>query len=233
MEKPDQLWEIFDAQEKLLRSLAPIYEHNGFDIKNGFPFHLDQRHSQEEFRLLAWRISEEVYEALEEIDKGDTELYREEVADVLHFFAELAIVCGVSSVEVATGGDANLLLPDGGDYLAASFDRVNMYPLRLSAQQAWGLFLTSLAHLMMEFRNRPWRTDFRPSDPARIKHFLGVTWFSFVTACSVTGMNSRLLHHHYFLKQQTNQKRKEDALKGVHDSGPKIHADDFYPAERQ
>lgn len=218
MEKPDHLYEIFDAQEKLLRSLAPIYEHNEFFEKNKFPFNLDSRHAQEEFRLLAWRISEEVYEALEEYDKGNVNEYREEVADVMHFFAELAIICGVSSTEVATGGDANMLLPDGGDYLAASFDRANMYPMRLTAQQAWGLFLTAFAHLMMEFKQRPWRTDNRPSDPGRVKHFFGVAWFSFVTACICTGIDASILHHHYFLKQQTNQKRKEDALKGVSDN---------------
>lgn len=218
MEKPDHLWEIFDAQEKLLRSLAPIYEHNEFHIKNTFPLNIDARHAQEEFRLLAWRISEEVYEALEEFDKGNNDAYREEVADVLHFFAELAIICGVSSTEVATGGDANLLLPNGGDYLATSFDRVNMYPVRITAQQSWGLFLTALAHLMMEFKQRPWRTDFRPSDKGRIKHFLGVAWFSFCTACIATGIDARMLHFHYFLKQQTNQKRKNDALKGIADT---------------
>lgn len=215
MEKPDPLYEIFDAQTKLLRSLRPIYEHNEFYFKNSFPFKLDGRHAQEEFRLLAWRISEEVYEALEEIDKGDNESYREEVADVLHFFAELAIICGLSSTEIATGGDASLLLPGGGDYLAASFERVRMYPLRLTAPQGWGLFLTSLAHLMMEFRNRPWRTDWRVSDPQRIKHYFGITWYAFVTACAVTGIDAHLLHHHYFLKQQINHERKEAALQHV------------------
>ena len=48
----------------------------------------------------------------------------------------------------------------------------------------------------------------------------------------VTGIDASILHYNYFLKQQTNHKRKEDALKEVRSSDPKIHADDFYPAER-
>src|SRR4051812_33855681 len=142
----DHLAEIFDAQEKLLRSLAPIYEHNNFYEKNLFPFSLDSRHSQEEFRLLAWRINEEVYEALQEWDARIEDDYREEVADVMHFFAELAIICGFSSVEVATNNEPGMLM-EGGDYLTLSFERVTLYPLRMTAQEAWGMFLTALAYL--------------------------------------------------------------------------------------
>jgi predicted house-cleaning noncanonical NTP pyrophosphatase (MazG superfamily) len=232
----DHLAEIFDAQEKLLRSLAPIYEHNEFELKNLFPFSLDARHAQEEFRLLAWRITEEVYEALQEYDRGpvrNEDKYREEVADVMHFFAELAIICGFSSTQVATGGEAGMLL-NGADYLVLSFERVQLYPLNLSTHQAWGMFLTTLAHLMMEFRQRPWRTDDRKTNTEELLKKFALCWFAFCTACACTGISPRILHFHYFEKQKTNHERKRKALENVSE-GPnlKIHADDFYPAEKQ
>lgn len=213
----DHLAEIFDAQENLLRSLAPIYEHNGFHYKNAFPFKIDRRDSQEEFRLLAWRITEEVYEALQEYDRGlqrDEDKYREEVADVMHFFAELAIVCGFSSTQVATGGEAGMLL-DGADYLVLSFERVQLFPLNLSARQAWGMFLTTLAHMMMEFRQRPWRTDNRETNTEGLLRKFTLCWLSFCTACAITGISPRILHFHYFEKQKTNHERKRKALENV------------------
>lgn len=215
----DHLAEIFDAQEKLLRSLAPIYTHNGFDVKNHFPHPLDGREEQEEFRLLAWRITEEVYEALQEWDNGverDENKYREEVADVMHFFAELAIICGFSSTQVATGGEAAMLL-DGADYLVLSFERVQLYPLRLDAREAWGMFLTVLAHLMMEFRQRPWRTDDRKTNTEELLKKFAIAWFAFCTACAITGVSPRILHWHYFEKQKVNHERKRKALENVSD----------------
>lgn len=213
----DHLAEIFDAQEKLLRSLAPIYHHNGFLVKIQFPMELDNRFAQEEFRLLAWRITEEVYEALQEYDRGlqrDEDKYREEVADVMHFFAELAIVCGFSSTQIATGGEAAMLL-DGADYLVLSFERVQLYPLNLNPREAWGMFLTTLAHLMMEFRQRPWRTDDRKTDPESLLRAFAISWFGFCTAAACTGVSPRILHYHYFLKQRINHKRRVDAAANI------------------
>lgn len=213
----DHLAEIFEEQTKLLHSLAPIYEHNDFLNKDNFPFNIDNRHAQEEFRLLAWRITEEVYEAIEEWDLGmdrDEDKYREEVADVMHFFAELAIICGVTSTEVATGGDPALLFP-GKDYLVLSFERVQLYPLRLEPREAWGMFLTTIASLMRVFRQRPWRTDERQTDPAEMRHKFALAWFSFCTACCLTGISSRILHFHYTAKHKVNAERRAKAMENV------------------
>lgn len=210
----NHLDEIFIAQNRLMHSLKPIYEHNGFTKKDRFPFSLDSRDSQEEFRLLAWRITEEVHEAIQEFNIDEVDKYREEVADVMHFFAELAIVCGFSSTQVATGGDASLLL-EGADYLELSFQRVQLYPLKLSMNEAWGMFLTVIAQLMMEFRQRPWRTDERPTDPDELLKKFTFAWFAFCTACACTGISARILYHHYFLKQKTNHDRRKAALLGT------------------
>jgi hypothetical protein len=225
----DHLAEIFQEQEKLLRSLAPIYEHNEFFNKNKFPLSIDGRHSQEEFRLLAWRITEEVYEALQEWDRGmdrDEDKYREEVADVMHFFAELAIICGLSSTEVATGGEAGLLLP-GADYLELSFQRVQLYPLRMEPREAWGMFLTTVANLMMEFRQRPWRTDERLTDPAEMRKKFALAWFSFCTSCAITGVSARILHWHYFKKHRINEERRKSAMENVGDEHGSPIVDDL------
>lgn len=205
----DRLQQIFTRQAEYLRTLKPIYQANGFSQKCYFPYAINSREAQEEFRLLAWRITEEVFEALQEWDKGaerDTDKYREEVSDVMHFLVELAICCGITTTEFATGENAALLSDE--DYLELSFRRVQMYPNRMEAREAWGAFLTTLAHMMMEFRQRPWRTDDRPSDFERIKFHMGVTWFAFCAACVATGVQAPTLYSHYFAKSDINEERR-------------------------
>lgn len=209
----DRLQAIFDKKAEFLRSLAPIYDANHFEIMNQWPYAINGRHAQEQFRLLAWRITEEVYEALEEWDKGpglDIAKYREEVADVLHFFVELAIICGITWTEVATGGDAGLLSDQ--DYLEISFDRVQYFPNRMTGREAWGMFLTTIAKLMMEFRQRPWRTDDRPSDFSKIKFGFGCAWLAFCAACVATEMQTLSLEKHYYAKGIINEERLQANL---------------------
>lgn len=206
----DRLQEIFDKQAWYLRTLAPIYRANGFEVKNYWPYHLDSREGQEQFRLLAWRVTEEVYEALDEWNKGintDPSKYREEVSDILHFLVELALCCGVTTVEFATGGDAALITHE--DYLGASFNRVRLYRGRMEGHDAWGLFVARLAGLMMQFRQRPWRTDDRKTDFEAVKFHFGLTWLSFCTACDSTGIGAATLYSHYFAKNIINEERRD------------------------
>jgi len=208
----DKLQQIFNKQARYLKTLEPIYVKNGFLHKALFPYPINDRHAQEQFRLLAWRINEEVYEALEEWSKPEADVakYQEEVSDVLHFLVEFAVCAGITTVEFATGGDAALVTTN--DYLDESFRRVGYYPNKLEAQQAWGMFLASLAKLMMQFRQRPWRTDNRETDFTKVKHFLGVTWFAFCAACRATGIGPATLSRAYFRKGMINDQRRKDAL---------------------
>jgi NTP pyrophosphatase (non-canonical NTP hydrolase) len=206
----DRLQEIFDKQADYLKSLEPIYRASGFPERTHWPMAINGRHAQEQFRLLAWRINEEVYEALKEWEKGvscDPGEYREEVADVMHFLVELCLFCGITPVEFATGGEKELESEE--DYLSISFKRVQFYPNRMEGREAWGMFLTALAELMMCFRQRPWRTDERLTDFGKLKFHFGVLWLGFCAACVATGIGASTLYSHYFAKSIINEERRD------------------------
>jgi NTP pyrophosphatase (non-canonical NTP hydrolase) len=209
----DRLQEIFDRKTDFVRSLEPIYRSNGFLEVLNWPFNINDRHAQEQFRLLAWRVNEEVYEALKEWEKGsecDPEEYREEVADVMHFLVELALFCGITTVEFATGGEKELESEE--DYLSISFKRVQFYRNRMEGREAWGMFLTALAELMMCFRQRPWRTDERPTDFGKLQFHFGVLWLAFCAACIATGIGAATLYSHYHAKSVINEERRDSNM---------------------
>src|SRR5262249_568360 len=103
----DKLTDIFKHQEEYMRKLVPTYLHNGFTKHKDWPWDLNGRDSQEEFRLLGWRFTEEVLEAGEcyytMSEPMRSEALKEELADALHFLIELAIVSGTRQPELLTG----------------------------------------------------------------------------------------------------------------------------------
>lgn len=213
----DKLEEIFDRQAKYLISLRPTYLHNGF-LKHAsfFPWELDDRHYQEEFRLLAWRFVEEIIEATEtyEVYSQDKvvgrEAFREEVSDALHFFIELCIVSGVTRSELLSGIAVNRTFEQDfgqGDSLDWIFNHVSM---DVTVPNTWVEVIRALALAMMELRQRPWRTDFRPTHRGKWVMGLHLTFVAFITACRWSSITAKELHAAYFKKAQTNDKRREE-----------------------
>src|SRR5215467_11865710 len=101
---PDKLIEIFEHQEAYMHKLLPTYIHNGFGEHASWPWDLNGRKSQEQFRLLAWRYTEEIIEAGETYyGSSNHENLKEELADALHFLIELCIASGVRRAEMLTG----------------------------------------------------------------------------------------------------------------------------------
>lgn len=212
--KMNRLAEIFTSQEGYMRDLRPIYEQNGFHWHADFPYPLDERWSQEGFRLLAWRISEEVYEALEKWQRKDPTHtiadYQEEAADVLHFIVELAICSGVDYGELSSGVEG-FNEEDGTDYLSCVWEQVSKQPMRHSAVDAWHICLGALARAMMCLRQRPWRTDDRPTDRKAWVLQLSVVWYAFAHACISTGISADDIYNAYFHKKKINEQRVVDA----------------------
>lgn len=221
----DKLEAIFERQAKYLKSLAPTYIHNGF-LRHAsvFPWDLDDRHYQEEFRLLAWRFTEElveaaeVYQTIHPANQGKA-LYREEVSDALHFLIELCLVSGVSQNELLSGiplcekyepgtGDSNINVV-GMDSLDWFFHFISKEVL-LPYEEPWAQVGRAIALAMMKLRQRPWRVDHRPTDRRQWVIGLHLTFQTFVAACKRTEITSEILYHAYFNKAKVNDQRREE-----------------------
>lgn len=213
----NRLQEIFEKQTGYMRELAPIYFHNGFSAHSDFPFDINDREAQEQLRVLAWRITEETFEAINCWNRRnqDTTLedYREEAADVLHFFVEFCICSNISIGEICSGVE-NFVAGDD-DYLGAIWNQIRSMPPQSAGIGGWQIFMAALARALMCLRQRPWRTDNRLTNREELVRFTSVTWYAYANACLTTGISANDIYNAYFNKQVINQKRREDAKAGM------------------
>lgn len=201
----DKLQDIFDRQAAYIKKLEAPMLLNGF-LTPEYPLNLDDRLAQEHLRLLAWRINEEVWEAIREIQE-DIEpspgKFREELADVFHFIVELAIAVGVS---------ANQLQPNlsGEDLLEQSF-RYAAEEEPPTLDSFWNLMqvLAALSIMMYGLRQRPWRLDNRPTDVNRLRGDLHTLYNFFIRVCIADLITANDLYNIYIGKSAINHRRQE------------------------
>lgn len=216
-----KLEEIFKRQAEFVASLRPIYLHNGFTRHaSAMPWPINVRQSQEEFRLLAWRCTEEVYEAIQVLriqfgrtcDTDETlsnsPEFVEEIADALHFFVELCLAIGMGSRSVIYYYEG-LCIPEENDALDHVF-RYTGKRLEDRVIDRWNLFVERLARAMMLLKQRPWRTDDRFTDETRLKGAMAASFIAFIAACKRSGINADTLHDAYFAKGKINDQRTAD-----------------------
>jgi hypothetical protein len=93
---------IFDRQKALHYRYKPIELHNklGLGLVDNWPFSLDDPRWQYIIKDFAWRVTEELTEALEAHEDGNHLHTLEEIIDALHFYTELLIICGYSSKHI-------------------------------------------------------------------------------------------------------------------------------------
>lgn len=99
----DMLEIIFKRQTELMEKYDPIEEKNlGHELPHGV-FDLDNPQSQARIKDFAWRVTEEIGEAMNCLKnkpwksthmKTDEIHFREELIDGFHFYVEMLIHCG-------------------------------------------------------------------------------------------------------------------------------------------
>lgn len=101
----DRLEAIFRRQRKLMDKYEQIERENGFYVPVGSA-NLNERKDQHYLKDLAWRITEELGEAMNCLKnkpwkqthhETDEAHYREELIDGFHFYVELLILSGIDA----------------------------------------------------------------------------------------------------------------------------------------
>lgn len=214
-----RLKEIFIRQAEYVASLRPIYTRNGFlNHASLMPWPLNHVGAQEEFRLLAWRFTEEVMEALHHyrlcldeetfMTESCHKHFREEVADSLHFFVELCLATGVSTDDLITYYEG-CPLNEHTDGLTYIFRSVG-YRAEDKILQRWYFSVEKLGRAMMLLKQRPWRTDDRPTNEEAFKGAMAAAFICFISACKRSGINADSLYEAYFSKSKINDQRTAD-----------------------
>jgi NTP pyrophosphatase (non-canonical NTP hydrolase) len=105
----DRLGTIFTMQLELMEKYHPIEKKNDLLITEDVPVNLQSYKGQQRLKDFAWRITEELGEAMSCLKNKpwkatpmdtDVDHYKEEIADAFHFFVELCILSGIGAHEL-------------------------------------------------------------------------------------------------------------------------------------
>lgn len=212
----DRLKAIFERQHELMGKYIGIERTNGLLETEDIPVDLHDRHGQARLKSFAWRLTEELAEAVEVINDPflsnplHNDHFREEVADAFHFLVELCILSGVDASRVMlsnTGiGDGNVR--DLLDILYLPRSRVKVVDMRW-VKSAAGNIVWSLGQAMNCLKNKPWKQTHMLTDVSRF-HMLVVNtfweFFKFLKAADITADEITDL---YFRKAEVNSFRQE------------------------
>jgi hypothetical protein len=101
---------IFNRQKELHEKYKGVEGKNriGLALVEGLPFHLDDPKWQYIIKDFAWRVSEELTEALEAQNDNNHLHCMEEIIDALHFYTELLLLCGYESSDIDKFWDKEL-----------------------------------------------------------------------------------------------------------------------------
>ena len=91
----DGLKAIFDRQKELMAKYHDIELRSGLMQTEDCPVKLDDKRGQARIKDFAWRVTEEVGEALDAYYQNDMVHFAEELIDGLHFLTELTILSGL------------------------------------------------------------------------------------------------------------------------------------------
>lgn len=222
----DPLELIFARQKELMEKYEVIEKSNGLLETEDVPVNLHSGRGQARLKNFAWRITEELAEAMDAHnlhDEGwDSPHAREEIADALHFLVEMIILSGVTSDEICEG----LITPVEEPQLQL-FPTENPADTIATYTGKLGRIFTSRAvvsppapfsamiHLIRDLgmvchtlKQKPWKQSHMPTDAEEYKKRLIEVFGKFIDLCRAIDMNAAELYDLYFRKSEVNKFRQ-------------------------
>lgn len=199
----DKLDQIFQRQFELMQKYHSIEEKNGLLVSPDVPVNLNDAKGQFRLKDFAWRITEELGEALEAFEKHRKirEHYDEEIADALHFLVEFTILAGVTVERFDAGGR---------DKLDEMFNQCWVAPSRqyFSLCRDVGRTVGALAVACNCLKNKPWKNTQMMTDEAYFTQKVLEVWDRFAELCQRSGLTSAKMFDLYFRKSEVNKFRQ-------------------------
>lgn len=200
----DKLGQIFRRQLELMQKYHGIELKNGLLITAEVPVNLHDALGQYRLKDFAWRITEELGEALEAllVHPDIPEHYEEEIIDALHFLVEFTILAGATPI-ILKKKENNLR----GLY---RLFRSEKYPTREYSVLAeyTGYCIKCLATTCNTLKNKPWKQTQIMTDETYFRGNLLKTWMAFIQLCHKSGIDEEKLINTYFKKSEVNRFRQ-------------------------
>ena len=193
----ESLRAIFDRQKKLMEKYHDIEFKSGLMQTEDCPVNLDDKRGQARIKDFAWRITEEVGEALDAIENesGESALlhFHEELVDGLHFLTEMTILTGYDLPEYTTLKD----LIEEGSYR-------NCYTLNdLVSDHV--MYLGMMCNCL---KNKPWKQSMMKTNKENFYKHLKLVWSNYVAILTSQDLTEEEITDLYLRKSQVNQFRQ-------------------------
>jgi len=197
----EKLLDIFFHQNELMKTYYDIEESNGVYAPTE-QLNLDMMKDQLRLKDFAWRITEELGEALEALLNHPNSIHmEEEISDALHFLTEFSIM-----VKYRPGETLEQLY----DLAEDSHQYSTAFKERTFASMCYrvGYFTMRLAIVCNTLKNKPWKQTQMITDKNYFYEMLRLTWIAFIQLCIVAEIEPQDLFDLYFRKMQVNQFRQ-------------------------
>lgn len=198
----DKLIAIFNRQKELMDKYHWIEERSGLLQTAMCPVDLDDKRGQARLKDFAWRITEEVGEAIDARANNDTLHFKEELIDGLHFLTEFSILAGftpemlVPKDQVVEGREDKL------DALCDMYKGDKTY-------EAYH-YRNHIRYLGMAcncLKNKPWKQTMMMTDKANFYRNLTYVWQNYISLLTMF-MDSVEIYQTYFKKSEVNKFRQ-------------------------
>lgn len=190
----DLLKSIFDHQHALAEKYIPIEKSNGLCLYDKIPADIDDSKAQARIKDMSWRCIEEVAEAYEAYENGETIHFLEELADALHFLVEKYLLCGFYPKRTLE------------DYFNLALTGI---PQDGRMDALVGQFTVACGLTCNCLKNKPWKQSQMLTDHNKFFKLLEVEFGQFIVLCRHAGFeDARSLYDMYIRKNQVNQFRQ-------------------------
>lgn len=201
----DRLKAIFDRQKSLMEKYHDIEAKSGLLQTSDCPVNLDDKRGQARIKDFAWRITEEVGEALDARTHKD-HLW-EELIDGLHFLTELTVLAGKDYDSILPKREYGLehdFLQDLEEEALDYLDHHRKYDLDSMVSK----FIEQLAMMCNCLKNKPWKQSMMKTDREAFYGRLRWVWVNYVAILVTAGMTADEMAAIYLKKSQVNQFRQ-------------------------
>ena len=198
----DKLVAIFNRQQELMNKYHDIEKRSGLLQTESCPVNINDKKGQARIKDFAWRITEEVGEALDAHVADDFEHTVEEFIDGLHFLTELTILSGYTPHDVVWDN------PNGNDLLLTLYCQSDCHT---SDKEILPKLITELVMDMGMMcnclKNKPWKQTNMITDVNNFLNKLRLVWNDYFAILSLF-LNPQDIVEIYFKKSQVNKFRQ-------------------------
>lgn len=204
----DRLEAIFERQKELMAKYHDIEIRSGLLQTPDVPVNLDDKRGQARIKDFAWRITEELGEALD-AHSTDWVHFNEELIDGLHFLTEMSILCGQSPMDILENakkafhvafGVKSDILGNLAKISLANYDN-------LSFEGKVTKFVECLGMTCNCLKNKPWKQSNMITDKEMFYKNLSKVWVVYISILNYD-MSLDDVVEVYLKKSQVNKFRQ-------------------------